>query len=136
METYQETVEQSLPLRSYAVLVKDGYVRDAQMSLLGYYVEDIFADVLVVTNDNGEKQEAEPFMEKNGDGTFEDDVCDFFGPVLLGIYHYPSSLTEEQIIKTIAEAKQIPPRYLSVLPLDKSISVAEWNDKTTQLYHS
>lgn len=131
MKTNEETNPQAIEssTRPYAVLVKDGYVRDTQMSLLGCYVEDLFADDLVVTNDNGDKQQVEPFMERDGDGTYADDVCDFFGAVLLAIRHYPSELTEEEVINMIASSEKIPPRYLAVLPLDRTISPTEWHDR-------
>lgn len=104
---------------NYLFLIKEDYVRDTQISSIGYDVKDLYADELIV-EDNDKSIYVEPFMD---DVDYKDeDIRDFFGPVVLGIWQPAGLESKEDLMKRIAKEYFIPLKYLIAVPIDESFT--------------
>lgn len=116
---------------TYLILIKSDCVRDTQVSNIGAYVSDLFAQTLVATNDEGEVRELEPFDSNNGEfPDVEDDVRDFEGPICLRAYTLQDGQTIEEALRAVAQENQLPLKYLMALPLHPDVKAEE----LTQLF--
>lgn len=107
---------------NYLFLIKEDYVRDTQLSSIGYDVKDLYADELIV-EDNDKSIYVEPFMD---DIDYKDeDIRDFFGPVVLGIWQPAGLESKEDLLKRIAKEYFIPLKYLIAVPIDSSFTGIE-----------
>lgn len=107
---------------NYLFLIKEGYVRDTQISSIGYNVKDLYADELIV-EDNDKSIYVEPFMD---DVDYKDeDIRDFFGPVVLCIWQSAGLESKEDLLKRIAKEYFIPLKYLIAVPIDSSFTGIE-----------